>query len=70
MGSNLNHLLASLSTADLRLLEPHFDLVPLALRKSLEEPNRRIEAVYFPLSGFASVVAIQSPTQQVEIGLI
>jgi CRP-like cAMP-binding protein len=26
--------------------------------------------VYFPLSGFASVVAIQSPTQRVEIGLI
>ena len=70
MGRNPNHLLASLSSADWRRLEPHFDLVPLPARKILEQPNRRIEAVYFPLSGFASVVAIQSPTQRVEIGLI
>jgi len=70
MDSSPNHLLASLSAADWRRLEPHFDLVPLPVRKSLEEPNRRIEAVYFPLSGFASVVAIQSPTRHVEVGLI
>jgi hypothetical protein len=54
MGSNPNHLLASLSTADWRLLEPHFDLVPLPVRKSLEEPNRRIEAVYFPVASLLS----------------
>ena len=70
MGSNPNHLLASLSSADLRLLEPHFEQVPLPIRKSLEEPDRRIEAVYFPLSGFACVVAVQSPTRHVEIGFI
>jgi CRP-like cAMP-binding protein len=70
MGRNPNHLLASLSPADWRRLEPHVDKVPLPARKILEQPNRRIEAVYFPLSGFASVVAIQSPTQRVEIGLI
>src|SRR4051794_33439942 len=70
VGRNPNHLLASLSPADWRRLEPHFDLVPLPARKLLEQPNRRIETVYFPVSGFASVVAIQSSTQRVEIGLI
>jgi hypothetical protein len=45
---------------DLALLEPHFKSVTLGVRKSLERPNRRIEAVYFPEGGFASVVAVQS----------
>jgi len=68
MSSN-NRLLASLSTNDFDLLEPYLKPVVLALRKSLEKPNKRIDAVYFPESGFASVVAVQS-TKQVEVGLI
>ena len=70
MPSSNNRLLASLSTDDFDLLEPHLETVPLELRKSLERPNRRIEAVYFPEAGFASVVAIQSNGKQVEVGLI
>src|ERR1700758_587929 len=70
MGSHRNQLLSSLSTNDLRLLEPHLSAVTLGIRKSLEKPNRRIEAVYFPESGFASVVAVQSTGKQVEVGLI
>jgi CRP-like cAMP-binding protein len=42
----------------------------LGLRKTLEQPNRRIDAVYFPEAGFASVVAIQSGGKEVEVGLI
>jgi hypothetical protein len=60
MAENGNLLLASLSTSDFALLEPHIKSVTFGLRKSLEKPNRRIEAVYFPESGFASVVAVQS----------
>jgi CRP-like cAMP-binding protein len=70
MSSNRNQLLASLSTDDLDLLEPHLASVTLGVRKPLETPNRRIEAVYFPESGFASVVAVQSNGKQVEIGLV
>jgi CRP-like cAMP-binding protein len=70
MSSSSNKLLASLSKNDFELLEPHLESVPLGLRQHLEKPNRRIEAVYFPLSGFASVVAVQSPNQHVEVGLI
>ncbi len=68
-GSN-NKLLSSLSTSDFDLLAPHLESVTLGLRKMLERPNKRIEAVYFPESGFASVVAIQRSGKQVEVGLI
>jgi CRP-like cAMP-binding protein len=70
MLSSNNGLLASLSTGDFDLLEPHLETVPLELRKSLERPNRRIQSVYFPEAGFASVVAVQSNGKQVEVGLI
>jgi CRP-like cAMP-binding protein len=70
MPSNENRLLASLSTGDFDLLEPHLESVTLGLRKHLERPNRRIEAAYFPEAGFASVVAVQSNGKQVEVGLI
>ncbi len=69
MASSNNKLLASLSTNDFELLEPHLEPVTLGIRKSLETPNKRIDTVYFPDSGFASVVAIQS-RKQVEVGLI
>ena len=70
MPSSENRLLASLSTDDFDLLEPHLESVTLGLRKYLERPNRRIEAAYFPEAGFASVVAVQSKGKQVEVGLI
>jgi CRP-like cAMP-binding protein len=70
MPSSGNRLLASLSTDDFDLLEPHLQSVTLGLRKHLERPNRRIEAAYFPEAGFASVVALQSSGKEVEIGLI
>src|ERR1700679_2001982 len=65
-----NKLLASLAKDDFDLLEPHLKSVGLELRKSLERPNRRIETVYFPEGGFASVVAVQSGGKEVEVGLI
>jgi hypothetical protein len=65
-----NKLLASLSTNDFDLLEPHLTPVTLGPRKVLEKPNKRIDAAYFPESGFASVVAVQSNGKQVEVGLI
>jgi CRP-like cAMP-binding protein len=70
MPSSNNRLLASLSTGDFDLRGPHLEPVTLGLRKYLERPNRRIEAVYFPEAGFASVVALQPSGKQVEVGLI
>jgi CRP-like cAMP-binding protein len=70
MPRSSNKLLASLANDDFDLLEPHLKSVSLELRKSLERPNRRIETVYFPEAGFASVVAVQSKGKEVEVGLI
>jgi CRP-like cAMP-binding protein len=44
--------------------------VTLELKKNLETPHRRIDFVYFPEGGFASVVAVQSNGKLVEVGLI
>jgi len=68
MPASRNTLLASLSTSDFDLLAPHLESVTLPLRKMLEK--RRIEAIYFPETGFASVVAIRRDGKEVEVGLI
>jgi CRP-like cAMP-binding protein len=65
-----NHLLASLLEADFGLLAPYLESVMLPVRKQIERPNKPIDAVYFPESGFASVVAVQSGGKEVEVGLI
>jgi CRP-like cAMP-binding protein len=70
MATSGNRLLASLSIKDFDLLKPHLKWVTLELRKSLERPNRRIDAVYFPEGGLASVVAPQPNGKQAEVGLI
>jgi CRP-like cAMP-binding protein len=70
MPRSSNKLLASLSTGDFDLLEPHLESVNLEIRKPLERPNKRIGAAYFPEVGIASVVAVQSNGKRVEVGLI
>ena len=67
---NCNMLLAALSAPDLALMQPYLTPVKLALLQKLEVPNKPIEDVYFMHDGIASVVAIQSDDQRVEIGLI
>lgn len=64
-----NHILSGLSEADYGLLAPHLRPVELPLRKQLEQTKRRITAVYFPDSGFASVVA-NGRNRPIEVGLI
>ncbi|MGB7973650.1 MAG: Crp/Fnr family transcriptional regulator [Roseiarcus sp.] len=68
--SRSNKLLASLSSHDFDLLEPNLEFVTLGLRKNLEKPNKRVGTVYFPETGFASVVAVQSSGKEIEVGLI
>jgi hypothetical protein len=45
-------------------------LVPLPLKQSLEKPNTRIERVYFPEDGIASVVAIGCANREGVVGLV
>jgi CRP-like cAMP-binding protein len=63
-----NHILARLSRADLRLLEPHLEAVDLPVRKQLVGRNKRVEHVYFPDSGIVSVVA--NGEHAIEIGMV
>jgi CRP-like cAMP-binding protein len=63
-----NRILARLSRAELSSLEPNLEAVELPVRKQLHTRNRRIEHVYFPESGIASVVA--NGEQALEIGII
>ena len=63
-----NRILAQLSPADLRLLEPHLQSVDLPVRLQLQARNRRVEQHYFLDRGIASVVA--NGEHALEIGMI
>ena len=55
--SQTNLILSRLTDSDFNLIEADLEDVDLPVRKVLEQPQRRIDSVYFPESGFASVVA-------------
>jgi len=63
-----NLILQRLSRDDFALLQPHLQPTDLPLRKVLEQANKPIKAVYFPESGFASVVV--NSGKPIEVGLI
>ena len=65
---NRNKLLASLSHADLALLQP-LEAVALEVRQVLEAPNRTIKHCYFIERGLASIVAVNGH-RRLEVGLI
>jgi CRP-like cAMP-binding protein len=65
-----NRLLATLSPADFRLLQPQLEPVPLPVRTCLSEPNMPIEHVYFLEEGIASVVATTPQDRRIEVGII
>ena len=64
-----NRVLSALSRADFALLKPHLVPVDLPVFTQLETGNRRIDTVYFPERGLASVVA-GPDQQQIEVGII
>jgi CRP-like cAMP-binding protein len=65
-----NRILSHLSTADFALLQPYLTSVDLPLRKQLEAQGKPIDHVYFPESGFVSVVADAHGIRGIEVGLI
>jgi CRP-like cAMP-binding protein len=65
-----NRLLSYLSAKDFEALRPNLKPVDLPLRLMLERPAEPIEHVFFPETGIASVVAVQSHQTKVEVGLI
>jgi CRP-like cAMP-binding protein len=65
-----NHLLSSMTQADLGRLEPHLERVDLPVRFQLEHPHRTIPYIYFVETGLASVVAPTDRGRQVEVGIV
>jgi CRP-like cAMP-binding protein len=65
-----NRLLFRLSAGDFALLSPHLKRIDLPVRRMLEFRDKPIDKVYFPESGFASVVANGSSQRSIEVGLI
>lgn len=66
-----NGVLNAMSNADLALLQPHLEAVPLKFRQRLQSSNRSIRDVYFPDSGIASVVAVAgNERRQAEVAII
>jgi CRP-like cAMP-binding protein len=65
-----NALLQRLDPADVDRLKPSLRDVSLELRTLLEKAGQKIEYVYFPCSGLASVVAKKNKGADAEVGII
>jgi CRP-like cAMP-binding protein len=66
-----NGVLASLLARDRRLIEPYLTKVALPFRLHLQQAFRKIDYVYFPESGIASVVAVsKTKRRQAEAAII
>jgi CRP-like cAMP-binding protein len=68
--SQPNLILSRLTDSDFRFIEADLEDVDLPVRKVLEQSHRRIDSVYFPESGFASVVANGTGKKPIEVGII
>ncbi len=66
--SQQNLILSHLPRDDFALIQSHLQPVDLPLRKVLEQANKPIKTIYFPESGFASMVA--DAGKPIEVGLI
>ena len=65
-----NRLLSLLSDNDYERLRPHLSPIVFDYRKSLYEASRRIEHVYFPIDGVASLVITTADGAGAEVGTI
>jgi CRP-like cAMP-binding protein len=65
-----NRLLAALPPDSLARLQPRLELVELPFRKTLHEPEVPIHTVYFPETGWISLVATLEDGDGAEVGLV
>jgi CRP-like cAMP-binding protein len=67
---NPNRLLAALPTDDYTRILPSLTVVPLALKVVLHKPGEPIRDVYFPGSGFCSMLTVLGDGSMVEIATV
>jgi CRP-like cAMP-binding protein len=65
-----NRLLTALPRYDFARLWPRLEAVELPFRKVLHPPGEPIEAVYFPETGYASMLAYMEDGDAAEVGMI
>jgi CRP-like cAMP-binding protein len=65
-----NRLLAALPPDDLARIRPRLDAVELPFRKVLHAPSQPIEAIYFPETGYVSMLAYMEDGDAAEVGMI
>ena len=65
-----NRLLAALASEEYARLSPDIDIVPFPLKEILHKPGEAIRHVYFPSSGFASVLTVLEDGGMVEVATI
>jgi|ERR1700730_521480 len=65
-----NRILLSLPDAEYRSIRKGLEFVPLPHHRSLYEPNRKIEYVYFPNSGLISLVVVMEDGKTVEVAVL
>ena len=65
-----NHLLAALPPEHLAALRPRLETVELSLRHVLHAPGTPVAAVYFPETGYVSMLAYLEDGDAAEVGLI
>jgi hypothetical protein len=65
-----NLLLASLSAADLKLLEPHLRPLELKQHKVLFEAGQSLSTVYFPYGAIVSLVVTLSTGEAIEAAMV
>jgi CRP-like cAMP-binding protein len=66
--SQRNHLLARLPPVELAWIMPRLERVELTLRHLLQRPEQVITAVYFPESGWISLIQLLSDGGAAEVG--
>lgn len=64
-----NRLLAALEPEDFAPLEPHLDLMELALKQVLYEPGDIIRYVYFPHEAIISLVNVMEDGATTEVAV-
>ncbi len=65
-----NRLLAALPPEDLDRLRPYFEAVEFSLRDVVQAPNTPMTAVFFPESGWASMMALLVDGNSAEVGIV
>jgi CRP-like cAMP-binding protein len=69
-GTPRNRILAALPPGEWERVRAQAELVPLAVRQVLVEPNRTIEHVYFMESGVTSIVGLMDDGSAVETATV